>query len=504
MSLFRKKKSNELQSTGIITKNKDVVRSTPTLRVHGDLEGLLWIAEGPKKNYTEERSEASVIDLGDYKISISFSGTQEPSLISTKLPVAVNPVSAEKLPYYPSYLEMSPKQRGMYWKFLENPYNPSFEIGYVFVLYYGLERCLLLGDYERAMSVIIKLRDVHSNGSFQAYSADAIILTCLKNKRADLLYTFLRSLDKQYEYNMSHNLYLFSKYSLELPLNADDIIRMTKSFEFTKISYIKNYPDLFKKTLTSNMIATFGKPEVLCSQFINKADYRKLPKENVRIFANVSIIDKQIEVPLIIHAFHFKKAMYELLNQTHEDVKKCLAEMRKSGESPQKATSTNSQKKVVETFDSKREAELLKKYNSCNPGTLHEHFASIELQDFYYKYRNLDDKYLQKCINYCNDDVTKLQSINEDYVATERARIIEHAKWLGTSKTEIEGKLAKIGLFNCTIPAFKRLAIIYEKQKNYDKAIAVCDSAIRYYSIVKNHEGEEAFKSRKEKIQNKK
>ena len=105
---------------------------------------------------------------------------------------------------------------------------------------------------------------------------------------------------------------------------------------------------------------------------------------------------------------------------------------------------------------------------------------------------------------YCPEHQQKVNSNYEKYVATERAQIIEHAKWLGTSKTEVEGKLAKVGLFNCTIPAFKRLAIIYEKQKDYDKAIAVCDSAIRYYSLVKNHEGEEDFKSRKEKLQNKK
>lgn len=502
MSFFRKKNANKLSGTGLITKDKEIVRPTPNLRVHSDLEDLLWFADGPKKNYIPTPGQVTRIDLGNHYITIEFSSTQEPSLISTKAAVSINPAYAEKLPYYPSYEEMSPSQRGMYWKFLEDPYNPSFDIGYVFVLYYGLERHLLLGEFEKAINIIIKLRDIHSNGSFQSYSADAIILTCLKYKRADLLYKFMQSLNNDYEYNMSDNLYLFSKYSLELPLNADDIIRLAKSFEYTKINYIKDYPKLFKETLNTNMVNAFGKTEVLCNQFIKNSDYRKLPKGTVPIFANISIIDKQIEVPLIVHAFQFKRAMNDLLNQTHEDVKKQLAEMRKSGAAPRKAD-RKEKVTIIETFDKVKEAELLEKYNSCIPGTVQEHYVSIELQDFYYRYRNLDDKYLQKCIEFCNDDVTKLQSINMDYVSSEKAKITEHAKWLGSSKTEVNEKLSKVGLFDFTIPAFKRLAIIYEKQKDYKKAIAVCDAAIGYYSIVKNQEEEKNFIERREKLQKK-
>ena len=35
--------------------------------------------------------------------------------------------------------------------------------------------------------------------------------------------------------------------------------------------------------------------------------------------------------------------------------------------------------------------------------------------------------------------------------------------------------------FKGNIPAFSRLAIIYEKSKEYGKAVAICDMAIRYY-----------------------
>ncbi len=499
MGFLKNLKKQINTSTDIVSQSQKPIQQKPVFRVHSDLNGLIWIADGPRKNYTQEKSTITSIAIGDYIVKVSFSGVQEPSLISTKAAVEPNPSSAEKLPYYPSYLELSPAQRGMYWKYLENPYNPAFEIGYVFILYYGLERHLLLGDYERAINIIIKMRDVHKNASFQSYSANAIILTCLKNKRADLLYSFLSSLDKEYEYHFSDNLYLFSMYSLDLPMDADDIIRMAKSFEYTKTTYIKTYPDLFRETLKENMVSKFGKAEIKCSQFIKKSEFRKLPKEMVPIFANISIIDKQIEVPLMIHAFHLKRAIYDLLNKTHEDVKKRLAEMRKHGDVPQKA-SKEKKKAVIEAFDFQREKELLDKYQSCESGTMDEHYVSIELQDFYYKYRNIDEKYLKECIRYCNDDIRKLQSINEDYINTEKAAIINLAKMTRSPKDEVEKQLADIKLFSWNIPAFKRLAIIYEKQKEYSKAASVCDVAIRYYSIVKNLDAESEFIDRKKKI----
>lgn len=45
------------------------------------------------------------------------------------------------------------------------------------------------------------------------------------------------------------------------------------------------------------------------------------------------------------------------------------------------------------------------------------------------------------------------------------------------------------------IPAFSRLAIIYEKQKEFQKAIEICDKAIKYGQSV------EEFEERKQKLQ---
>jgi len=81
------------------------------------------------------------------------------------------------------------------------------------------------------------------------------------------------------------------------------------------------------------------------------------------------------------------------------------------------------------------------------------HFAYNHLIKLCYKLRDEDD-YLEKCIDYCQKDI-KLY----------------------------EEKLKDKPLFkenDTRVHAFKRLAIIYKKQKRYEEAIEVCKKAIKY------------------------
>lgn len=111
--------------------------------------------------------------------------------------------------------------------------------------------------------------------------------------------------------------------------------------------------------------------------------------------------------------------------------------------------SIEKKEKPAPTFDSTKEQELLNEMNSANDD-MSLHFCYIALQDFYYKYRK-DEKYLNLCIDYCLKDMDLIKKFTD---------------------------------FNGSIPAFKRMAIIEENKKNYDKAICYCDLAIDYY---KNH-----------------
>lgn len=496
--LFSKKTTN--QSGSLIPANSTIAAQNKILAIHPDLQNLLWVSDGPKKNYIPQNND-QVFEYNGIRITFSSFSSQEPSLISTRLPVQenVNPQQIERPPYFPTYAGLTAAQRGVYWKLLADPYGGQFDIGYVFVLYYGLERHLLEGRFEDAFHVILKLRDVYDNASFQSYSACALILTCLFRQRADLAEEFYQSLDKSHELNFSDNLYLLCKMGLNLPLTAPDIMRMAKTFEFTNQNYIKKHPELFYKGLIDAMQSGFGTDRLEISKFITRAEWRKLHKQAVPIFANVSIRDKSIDVPLISECFKLKKAAYDLLEQAHEGVKKELSQMRKEGTLP--AEKKSKPAKVIEplSFDSAQEKELLRQYKSARANAMDRHFALIALQDFYYKYRELDSRDLQMCIDYCNEDITLLPQVQSQYVREERANLQKLASVY--SKKELTERLSAIHAFNGSIPAFKRLAIINEKSKNYARAIGTCNQAIEYYASVDMHDAVAEFEQRKQKLE---
>lgn len=508
--LFGQNKSNNNQSnnrpsqdTAVSVRNTTLQTSKPMLTVHPDIQNFLWVGDGKSKNYYPAPSNNKVtINAQGITLTISFGNDEEPSLIYMGLPIADVNVTGniERPPYFPTYKCLTPDQRGVYWKLLANPYDNTIDIGYVFILYYGLERYLLTDRYEEVIDLILKLRDVHPNKSFQTYTANAVILTCLHRQRADIVQKFMNSLDKEYEFSFSPNLFLLCKYSLGLPLTGAEVMRMAKSFEFKKDNYIKKYPEMFLTTLSANISEIYKGDTIPWDKLLKASEFNKLPMEETPVFANISIRNQSIKVPSLLSSFMLKKNIYDLLDKTYEDVKKQLSDKRKSGEVVPEAKQTSSKKKEVLTFDTVQERQLLNAYNSARSNSLDQHFASIAIQDFYYKYRNLDREYIEKCIAYCRDDISKLPEMQRIYIEDEKNRILSY-QWL--SPAEKKKEISEIKPFYANIPAFKRLAIIYEKEKDYDSAISICDQAISFYAAGDIQSQVTEFTERKQKLLNK-
>jgi uncharacterized tellurite resistance protein B-like protein len=65
---------------------------------------------------------------------------EEPALIDPSLPISTKPQDQE-LPYWPSYCDLTPAQRGEYLKWLANGrQDVATQIGYIFLFMYGFER----------------------------------------------------------------------------------------------------------------------------------------------------------------------------------------------------------------------------------------------------------------------------------------------------------------------------------------------------------------------------
>lgn len=505
---FFKRKREKLPAK-ILQKENQLSKIDFTL--HNDIKDIIWIKNGPKKNINSDKiSNITEFEIGGMRYTIKTStGNLEPSAIDIKLPITKDVIQSNvsKLSYYPAYSDLSADQRSSYLQYLSNPYDTSYEIGYVFLLYYGLERFLLGDKFEEAFYVINKLREVHKNESFQYYSGNALILSCIYNQRPDMMTKFIESSDKEYKLKFSDNLFLLSAYSFRLPLNSAGIVRLSKTFEFTNKRYISKYPELFNKTLLKIMIKRYNQDSILLNDILKKKDFDKLRTEKMRMFANISISENEINIPLISESFMIKKTFYDMLSETHETVKAELAALRKEGKAPKAEKKKKSKSNTILTFDRVEESKLLDELNNTRNNIVDRHFTYIKLQNFYYKYReldsNLDSTYIDECIRYCKEDIESLDDLQKAYVNSELNDLKKLSNYY--EKSELRERMSEIRQgFKGRIPAFERLAIIYEKQKEYSKAIEVCNLAIEYYESLDMGETIDGLQRRKIRLLNKK
>jgi hypothetical protein len=302
----------------------------PPFSIHEDIKSLLWFGDGPHKNLPEDdmSQDNDVYTIGELRVIVGLH-IDEPSLIYTALPIKQphDESVISRPPYYPKYKDLTPEQKWIYLKLLSNPYNTDIDIGYVFILYYGLERHLLQGDFDSAFNVILKLRDVHKNKSFQSYSGNAIVLSTLLKDKGEYVAAFIKSLDKEYEFNFSDNLFLISYYSFDIPLSPKDIMRMAKTFEFTNNNYIKKNPDIFEKCLAKVVLAKTGSDTISLKKYVSVSELNKLKYGNTTIYANSSIMGNTVPVPLLADNFKLKKEINMLLEEAHEKTKARITAM---------------------------------------------------------------------------------------------------------------------------------------------------------------------------------
>lgn len=148
----------------------------------------------------------------------------------------------EKLGYYPSYYKMTPGQRYKYIVWLSDV-SSDVEVGYLFVYFYGLERQLLEGNFDKAFDKIISLRNFHNNASFRRYSESALIHSCIIKNRLDKLYNLH---EKTYLSGFS-NAQIMLSHKLKLNLSALNLINFFYcSFKLARKAVMENKPLLLK------------------------------------------------------------------------------------------------------------------------------------------------------------------------------------------------------------------------------------------------------------------
>jgi hypothetical protein len=103
---------------------------------------LCWVPPGRSAAVANVTLASGMLYVGSGMPSVS-GGEIEPALIDPALPVRRTD-SAQRMPYWPSYSQISPEARAEYLNWLSTGRrDPSVQLGYVFLFFYGLERRLL-------------------------------------------------------------------------------------------------------------------------------------------------------------------------------------------------------------------------------------------------------------------------------------------------------------------------------------------------------------------------
>lgn len=288
----------------------------------------------------------------------------DPSTIYIHLPISEQ-YEVPKLPYWPHYIGLTPGQRYVYLKWLRNVEQP-IDMGYVFLYYYGLERQLLIGDFERAFDEIVKLRNAHVNKSFHKYSENALVHAAIIRDKVDTL----MELHDRTEISGYSNAMFQLAYNAELDLGIKQLILIFhKAFTKSRKAVKENKP-LFIDCLASALDRRYGKSSFSLKEF----DISKVKTITEARFANYSF-PKDIQQVQIVDFYQCKPLMQELqsiFDEAYNLYKSKKAELRSDKtpeeiETARKKRNENRYKKLLkEKKLSQEEFELLVKYNHEN------------------------------------------------------------------------------------------------------------------------------------------
>lgn len=307
----------------IENKSTNYINLKNLFNIPDEIFNMLWIKNGEFANYKFKNSFEH--NVNGIRISISSTMDEEPSLIYTNLPISnsLKTDPMKKIGYFPSYKHLLPEERYVYLKWLENPFNNlNVDIGYVFIFYYGLERHLFLGESEKAFELIYKLNKAYKNSksSFYYYSIDALLSYLLYSKDTKRINKFL--LENEIPNTTVGILVKFTKGD---GLYSKDIISLASEVGFKNKRYIKSEPKLFETILEEKIREYNGNIKISLEDFKNEI----FPPINMPPMANISLRQREFVIPNIIENYKIKNLFYNLLQETHDEVKSTLKEQRK-------------------------------------------------------------------------------------------------------------------------------------------------------------------------------
>lgn len=281
-------------------------------KIPEDVKELIWISG--IHDLTGKTKETKV-NIGGMVFDLGIMDYSEPSMMDMK--DKVNPCQRpETLGYYPHMSKMSACQKYTYLTWLSDISQPV-DAGYLFLFYYGLERHLLMGHFEKSLDMIDRLRQYHSNASFLSYSSKAMLFACAHHQRLDLFSKF----HSQFQYS---ELYVLIKSLLFGVLSTEDIVSSARCVNFKNRRYINKQKDIFIEEVERVMQDKYD--DVFYK--IDLETIQASPIKQYTVFANYSIPKREIPIYSLFENPKIKNDLYSILQNAHESTKSRLKSIR--------------------------------------------------------------------------------------------------------------------------------------------------------------------------------
>jgi hypothetical protein len=271
--------------------------------VHSSLEGLVWRGDGAQQNFFAEPLDVR-LDDGGVHACLTFGPAEASAIFEHRSPgTGVSHPGKSGVRFTPEILQsivvadLSDADRSAYYSLLLDPYNSSRYINYVYVLYGGLERTLMSGQFEKAYAVIQQLMLCYYDRDFHEAVSNLLLFAALYYHRADFISRYRDALDSTHIYRFSPDLYLAAARSVDLTIGAEDLIRLYRIAGIARLNYIKFYRPKFKHNLENLLSERFGQAEIPLSEYCGDVDPESLPRTELRIFYNSSADPGTITLP---------------------------------------------------------------------------------------------------------------------------------------------------------------------------------------------------------------
>ena len=296
-----------------------------SLLIPNPTRSLLWCTSEDIKHISSPFSTKINISIEPSGIKTSIDNGHnfygEPSLIWENLPIEKNTDLDIQPIYYPSYFALMPRQRYQYLNWLRDTTQPT-NLSYVFLYYYGLERHLLIGDFDAAAEEILKLLKYHDKGTFRTYAQEALICSALYRGKTEILK------DSSLIFDGISNETLLIRKKFKNKIRARDILRLAPQLGFNNRRYIKTMPNEFESELTK-LIDTF---ESSSDSLLDLVPENDMDYEMTSVFANMSLPAevRNINIPRLLDDDRFRLPLKSLLEQAHQNLKIKKQKQRKS------------------------------------------------------------------------------------------------------------------------------------------------------------------------------